>query len=328
MNASFNQLNFFMNERGISSLNLRHLEFFKELAHTQHMAKAADNLGISQPSLSYAIKKLEKEIGVPLFEPDGRNIKLTPIGAVYLKYITASLNDLSQGNELVQQLMNPDTGHINLGFTYTMGQQLVPELITQFQLDPQNQAVSFSLGQGNSNELLAALADEKYDLVLASNVDKLGEQPTANLFDFIPIVQQAIVAAVPTNHPLALKESLTVRDLAPYPMILFSENSGLRPLIDQVLAQAHVKPKVAYEVEEDHTMAGFVRFNLGVAIMPDLPLLDQSSVLLKPLEDQPLQHQIYLIVKRNHFLTPSVHRFQEFSRNYCWQNYTNKKRLL
>ncbi|MCG0899848.1 LysR family transcriptional regulator [Lactiplantibacillus plantarum] len=54
------------------------------------MAKAAENLGISQPSLSYAIKKLESELGVPLFEPDGRNIRLTPIGSVYLKYITAS----------------------------------------------------------------------------------------------------------------------------------------------------------------------------------------------------------------------------------------------
>ena len=317
-----------MNGRGIIDMNLRHLEFFKELARTQHMAKAAENLRISQPSLSYAIKKLEKEIGVPLFEPDGRNIKLTPIGSVYLKYIVASLNDLSQGNELVQQLMNPDRGHINLGFTYTMGQQLVPELITEFQIDSQNQGITFDLGQGNSLDLLKDLADEKYDLVFASNVDKLGEQPTSNLFDFIPIVQQAIVAALPPNHPLAQKEAVTVQDLAPYPMLLFSKNSGLRPLIDQILETADVKPKVAYEIEEDHTMAGFVRYNLGVAIMPHLPLLDQSSVVLKPLANQPLQHQIYLIVKRNHFLTPSVHRFQEFSRSYCWKHYTSKEQLI
>ena len=65
-------------------MNLRHLVFFKELARTQHMAKAAENLGISQPSLSYAIKKLEHELGVPLFEADGRNINLTSIVGVYL----------------------------------------------------------------------------------------------------------------------------------------------------------------------------------------------------------------------------------------------------
>lgn len=309
-------------------MNLRHLTFFKELARTQHMAKAAENLGISQPSLSYAIKKLEAELGVPLFEADGRNIKLTPIGTVYLKYVTATLNDLSQGNDLVKQLMDPDTGHISLGFTYTLGQQLVPELMSAFQRDEKNQAISFELGQGNSNSLLQDLAAEKYDLILASNVEKLGEQPTADRFDFIPLVQQEVVAAVPSDHVLATKDHLHVQDLAPYPMIIFAQNSGLRPLIDQILANAHVQPKIIYEVEEDHTMAGFVQHNFGVALMPYLPLLDQTHLKLKHLEDQPLQHQIYLIVRRNGFVTPSVHRFEEFSRSYCWQHYTEQDRLI
>ncbi|WP_257593774.1 hypothetical protein [Lactiplantibacillus plantarum] len=84
---------------------------------------------------------------------------------MYLKYITASLSDLSQGNELVQQLMDPDKGHVKLGFTYTLGQQLVPELITRvgkFHTDDKNQAITFELGQGNSTELLQELADEKF----------------------------------------------------------------------------------------------------------------------------------------------------------------------
>ena len=309
-------------------MNLRHLVFFKELARTQHMAKAAENLGISQPSLSYAIKKLEHELGVPLFEADGRNIKLTSIGGVYLKYVTATLNDLSQGNELVKQLMDPDTGHVKLGFTYTLGQQLVPELLSHFKNQSENQAITFELGQGNSGVLLQALADEKYDIVLASNVDRLGEQLTAHLFDFIPLVQQEIVAVVPNDHPAVQKNPLHVEDLAPYPMILFAQNSGLRPLIDQILSAAHVQPKVAYEVEEDHTMAGFVRYNMGVALMPYLPLLNPERVQIKHLADQPLQHQIYLVVRRSGFITPAVHRFQEFIRSYCWQHYTNQERSI
>jgi len=309
-------------------MNLRHLIFFKELARTQHMAKAAENLGISQPSLSYAIKKIETELGVPLFEADGRNIKLTSIGGVYLKYVTATLNDLSQGNELVKQLMNPNTGHISMGFTYTLGQQLVPELITQFQKKQENQEITFELGQGNSGELLKSLASEKYDLVLASNVEKIGDQLTSSLFDFIPLVQQEIVAAVPADHPLASKTAVRVRDLSPYPMISFSQNSGLRPLIDQILSNAHIQPKIAYEVEEDHTMAGFVCHNMGVALMPYLPLLDKSAIQLKHLVDQPLNHQIYLVIRRNSFITPAVHRFQEFARSYCWQYYTNQERLI
>ncbi|MFT9337460.1 MAG: LysR family transcriptional regulator, partial [Lentilactobacillus hilgardii] len=103
-------------------MNLRHLIFFRELARTQHMAKAAENLDISQPSLSYAIKKLENELGVPLFEPEGRNIRLTPLGKTYLNYIDKSLKTLNDGNTLIKELINPEKGHVNLGFTYTLGQ--------------------------------------------------------------------------------------------------------------------------------------------------------------------------------------------------------------
>jgi len=309
-------------------MNLRHLIFFKELARTQHMSQAAENLGISQPSLSYAIKKLEDELGVPLFEPDGRNIKLTQLGDLYLKYVTACLNDLSQGNDLISQLMDPNQGHVNFGFTYTMGQQLVPELVTNFKGQTNNHEITFTMGQSNSGHLLQDLDDEKYDVVIASHVAKLGEQDTENRFEFIPIVQQEIMGAVPADSDLARKDQLTVADLAAYPMIIFSKNSGLRPLIDQILQTAKVDPQILYEVEEDHTMAGFVQYGLGVALMPYLPLLDQSHIRLRHLADNQLNHQMYMVVKQNRFMTPSVHRFVEFVRSYCWQHYTNAGKMI
>lgn len=77
-------------------MNLKHLEFFITLAKTEHMAKAAELLGISQPSLSYAINNLEDELGAPLFEKDGRNIKLTNYGKIYLAYVQNSLNTLKE----------------------------------------------------------------------------------------------------------------------------------------------------------------------------------------------------------------------------------------
>ena len=67
-------------------VNFQHLEYFNELAKTQYMAQAAQNLGISQPTLSYAVKKLEEELGVPLFEKSGRNIRLTVYGKSFAEY--------------------------------------------------------------------------------------------------------------------------------------------------------------------------------------------------------------------------------------------------
>lgn len=73
-------------------MNIRHLRFFVELAKTEHMAKAAEKLGISQPSLSYAISSIEEELGVPLFEKEGRNIRLTNYGKIYLEYVKSGLS--------------------------------------------------------------------------------------------------------------------------------------------------------------------------------------------------------------------------------------------
>ncbi|QFR62485.1 LysR family transcriptional regulator [Levilactobacillus zymae] len=309
-------------------MNLRHLVFFKELARTQHMSQAAENLGISQPSLSYAIKKLEEELQVPLFEPDGRNIRLTNLGETYLKYVTVALNNLDEGDELLSQLINPNTGHINLGFTYTLGQRLVPELIQNFSAQSQNQKITFSLGQSNSQDLLDELNNEKYDLVLASQVTQLHDQDTERLFSFYPIVQQEIVVAIPNQHPLAQKPHIYLNDLKDEPLIMFSQNSGLRPLIDKILAQKRIRPHIKFQVEEDYTMVGFVQRGLGIALIPNLPQLDPSAVTLRHLEDNQLEHELYLISRQNNFMTPSVQRFQEFVRQYCWQHFTQPQQLI
>lgn len=309
-------------------MNLRHLIFFKELARTQHMSQAAENLGISQPSLSYAIKKLEDELQVPLFEPDGRNIRLTNLGETYLKYVTVALNSLDQGDELLSQLINPKTGHINLGFTYTLGQRLVPELLQNFSQQDGNQQVTFSLGQSNSADLLDDLNAEKYDLVMASRVDQLHDQDTERLFNFYPVVQQEIVAAIPNNHPLAQKPHLHLQDLKDQPLIMFSQNSGLRPLIDKILAQKHLKPNIKFQVEEDYTMVGFVQQGMGIALIPNLPQLDRQAVTIRHLEDNQLEHDLYLITQPHRFMTPSVQRFQEFVRQYCWQHFTQPQQLI
>lgn len=309
-------------------MNLKHLLFFKELARTQHMSKAAENLGISQPTLSYAIDKLEKELGVPLFEKDGRNIRLTVLGKTYLQFITRGLNELDRGKELLAQSLDPNTGHVKLGFTYTMGQQLIPEIVTQFQPQKKDQHISFEFSQGNSRDLLKQLINDEHDLVVSSYMPKIGEQESTNSLEFIPLVKQRIMLAVAPDHPLANRKSVSVQELAKYPMIYFSKNSGLRSLIDSIFKHAHVKPNIIAEIEEDHTIVGFVQYGYGIALIPNLPQLDQNLVHLIPLKDNPIQHQIYLAYRDNRFMIPSVIRFRNFIEHYCEAQFTSQNKML
>lgn len=309
-------------------MNLNHLEYFKVLAETQHMSKAAEKLGISQPSLSYAIKKLENELQIPLFEPDGRNIKLTSLGKKYYEYVSDSLKSLDFGNKLIEQLKNPNTGHINLGFTYTLGQKLVPEIMTSFLNAPGNSGVSFSLNQDNSYNLLESLYHDELDMILASKVELRIARHSDEIFDFIPLVQQEIKLAVPKGHPLSVKKSISLNDLDGENLITFSKRSGLNSLIKKIIGQTEATPIIKYELEEDHSIIGFVEHNLGIALVPNLPQLKQDKMTLRSIEDNQLEHNLYLIINRNHFLPPSVHRFQNFALKYCLKNYINKNKML
>lgn len=299
-------------------MNLRHLEFFVELAKTEHMPKAAENLDISQPSLSYAISSLEKELGMPLFEKDGRNIKLSNYGRVYLHYVEQALASLRAGEEYMKQIQDINLGHIHLGFTYTMGQNLVPELVSEFKKQDETKNVQFSYSQDITDVMIKDLLDENLDLVFASKTANPAYSSQINQYH---LADQELLAAVPNSHPLAKKDSVTLEELAKYPMVLYQRNSGLGVFFKHIFEEAGIKPKVALEVQEDHTILGFVRYNFGVAIVPNMPQLDKSVVTLLPISDVNAVHPIYVITKANHVLPPAVLKFKSFAQNYTDEHF-------
>lgn len=93
-------------------MNFQHLEYFNELAETQYMAQAAKKLGISHPTLSYAVKKLEEELGVPLFEREGRNIRLTVYGKVFKEYSEAGVQQIQEGRRQLSEMALGESGKL------------------------------------------------------------------------------------------------------------------------------------------------------------------------------------------------------------------------
>lgn len=304
-------------------MNLKHLQFFVELAHTEHMAKAAENLGISQPSLSYAISNIEHELGAPLFEKDGRNIKLTNYGKIYLKYVQESLNELKQGSKYINELLDINSGHINLGFTYTLGQDLLPHLVSVFKKQEENKNIKFSFKQDTTEHLINDILNDKLDLVCSS-------MPEQNLDQLCVhhLVDQQMKVAVPLQCSLANKKSVYIKELEKCPFIMYSHKSGLRPKIDQIFSTVNFKPKVALEAVEDHAIIGFVHWGFGIAIVPNLPQLNDKTVKLLDIKDKIAKHSLYIITKNNHFLSPVVNKFQNFAQHYCQENYINKNKLI
>ena len=287
-------------------MNLNHLYYFRTLAKEEHYTTTADMLSITQPSLSHAISCLENELGVKLFEKQGRNARLTKYGALFLRYVEQSLDMLDEGKRILMESSGVDGGFIDMGYIFTLGSHFVPQLIKEYLSVKGENHIKFSFGQGTTKKIIEELKDGKYDFVFSSYVD--GEKE----LEFLPIGQEELVLITPKGHPLSEKKEIDLLDTVDYEYVYFTPNSGLRPVIDHCFTKIKRQPIIAYEGEEDSSVAGLVAAGFGIAILPKIPLLDTMDVCVRPIISPSIERYIYLVMKKNKYLTPVVRDFIDF----------------
>lgn len=291
-------------------MNLKQLHYFRVLAGYEHFTKAAAVLSITQPSLSHAISELEKELGAYLFEKQGRNIRLTKYGRFFLVYVERALDELDKGEKKLRDLTSPSKGVIEVAFIYTLGPHFIPNMIQAFSLQDGHKNVSFSFSQGTTNNIIKDLKSGKVDLAFC-----LKEQDEPEI-EFIPLIQQEMVVIVPYDHPLAMYDSIDLKDTASYPYIFFNKKSDFRPMIDQLFSDFGVLPQIACEVEEDNAMAGLVSVNYGIAIMPRVLSLKHFNVKVLHIKNDVPEHYIYLARMKDRYLCPATNEFRKFAIDY------------
>ncbi len=108
------------------------LEYFQTVARVQHMTHASEILSISQPALSRSIARLEAELGVQLFERQGRSIILNSYGQLFLKRVNRIIKEFHEGKQELKDLLDPEYGMVSLGFLHTLGPEIIPNLIGAF----------------------------------------------------------------------------------------------------------------------------------------------------------------------------------------------------
>lgn len=287
-------------------MNLNHLYYFKTLARVEHYTRAAQELSITQPSLSHAISCLEDELGTYLFEKQGRRVVLTKYGKIFLQYVTNSLDMLEVGIKRTKAMTSESSGIIDLGYIFTLGSHFVPDLVSEFLKTQEGKSIDFTFNQGITKNILAGLKDEKYDVVFCSQM--LNEKE----IDFIPVFEEEIILAVPKEHPLGKRESVTLKETLDYQHIIFRAGSGLRSFLDGVYKELGQFPEASYEVEEDSAMAGLVAKEFGIAIMPKIPILDMMDVKVVPILEPKIKRYIYLAKMKNKYLSPVAQEFVKY----------------
>ena len=287
-------------------MNLNQLHYFSKLAEVEHYTKAAEELNISQPSLSHAIRELEKELGTKLFEKQGRGVVLTKYGRLFREYADESLKILDTGIRKVRSLTGQTEGVVELAYIYTLGSEFVPQLVSDFIRTHEELKVQFRFTVGNTSEVIQGIKDERFDIGFCSMTERESD------ISFTPVGTENLVVVVPKGHPLSDEEAVDLEQAAAYPQIFFTQNSGLRPVVDRMFEQIKVRPRIAYEIEEDGSMAGLVAQNFGIAVMPEIPVLSQLPVDILPIRNQHEMRYVYMARAVDKYQPPVVQKFAEY----------------
>lgn len=293
-------------------MNLYHLRYFVTLAHLEHYTRAAELLSITQPSLSHAISSLEKELGVKLFEKEGRNVVLTKCGQAFLEDVEQALDILDSSISSLQ-MTGSGEGLIDIGVLRTLSVNLVPNIVRGYLDSHPDRQVDFRFhnSSGLTPDIIAELKERKYDVAFCSMMEN---EPTV---EFIPIAKQELVLIVPKGHPLEDRDNIDLAEALNYPLIGFSRRSGLRPIIDKLFEQCGPIPKYAYEVEEDHAVAGLASAHFGIAVVPNMPILNYMPVKIIHIATPNWERMFYMCTLKNVYQAPAVLEFKEYAKEHA-----------
>ncbi len=278
-------------------MNYNYLRYFSVLAELEHYTLAAARLEISQPSLSSAIRSLENELGVRLFEKVGRNIRLTEEGRYFRKKVDAALEELSAATETLLSSQDNAPIVIRLGFVSGALNGAVAQMLAQYA--EQSDRFRFHITEGSAKDLMDLLHQEKLDMAI---VDVTSRDRSLH---FRKLRQRSFFVAVSKGHPLAGKESVRVDELSDYPQIGFSHSMD-RNFEDWANHPDNRKNFIC-QVNTVSAALTLASEGLGITTVPGECIAPMEGLAYIPLENR---HQaLYSCIVYDRWLSPPVWDF-------------------
>jgi len=253
----------------VRDLSLRDLTYIVAVAQERHFGRAAEHCHISQPALSAQVRKIERVIGVKLFERNRRRVLLTPVGERIIDQAQMVLWEADRLDEFARSAAGVLVGPFRLGLILTLGPYLLPHLLGP--LRERYPDLELILTEGLTEQLLDALRAGRLDAVLFTPMPGIGGIELEVLF-FEPFL-----LATPRSHPLSTKSLLTVEDLKREEMVLLNDGHCLR---DQTLqfCPSQRAGKERLQTAGLETLRHLVASGVGYSLLPRLSVRDDPQL--------------------------------------------------
>jgi LysR family transcriptional regulator, transcription activator of glutamate synthase operon len=245
-------------------MELFQLKYFVNIADTLSFTRSAELLHVSQPALTYQMQRLERELGVPLFDRDHRKIKLTPSGEVFLPLAQAVLFRADEAIRVLKEHMGVEAGEVRMGCNPSVATYAAPRLLATFRTSYPR--VTVELIEGGDADLARAVLEGTLDFAVVT----ASGSPTT--LDTTLLATEELLVVAPPGHPLAGRRSVALRELAQEAFLFPSESFNVTVQVMEACRSAGFEPRVPYRTGSVESVKNFVRQGLGISILPAMTL--------------------------------------------------------
>jgi Transcriptional regulator len=287
-------------------MDLLQLKYFKTVAKNEHMTQAAEELHIAQPSLSKVISRLEEDLGVPLFDRIGRQIKLNQFGKVFLHRVERMFLELEDGKKEISDILGREDQRISFSVNNLYSISLILE--KYITLHPH---ASFRQVIGTSSKMHQLVQNGDVDFCLSSPPIE------GDYIESIPIETEELYLFVPNGHRFADRKSIKLIEAANEPFISLPEGFGLRDLTEELCKEAGFSPNIVFESHVSSGLIELININLGVSLLPIPKWSSPINNLPVALHIEPVcTRTIALSYIKGRFMPKATKHFIDFIVNY------------
>ncbi|ANF96995.1 LysR family transcriptional regulator [Paenibacillus bovis] len=286
-------------------MELLQLQYFVTVARIEHMTEAARHLHVTQSSLSKTIQRLEEDLGVPLFDRTGRNLRLNEAGQRFLQRTEKALLELEQGKREIRDLAHRQSITLELAVTTA---STLPGILKTFR--QQRPDIQFHVQMLALQEMTALLEQGEVDFCLSSP-PVYGENIECQI-----VYNDPILVAVPKGHPLCERKRVSLNELAEESFVGVRTGYGIRNQVDAACQSAGFVPRYVYEGDEPARLGTLVAMGIGIAFMPGTAKDPYEPIHYLALQHNELSREIALLWNRNRYISQAALEFRQIVVDY------------
>lgn len=294
-------------------MELRQLQYALRIAEEHNFSRAAEKLHIAQPSLSQQLSKLEKEIGVLLFQRTTNSVELTYAGSIFVQKAQQIIDMVEQLKREMEDISEMKRGRLVIGSMPMTGSTILPFVLPSFQTAYPN--IELVLIEETSANLEILTSQGQTDLSLLM----LPLKEDTLVYD--PLLEEKIVLAVPPGHPLASlysrNKEVPVSSLKNESFIALKKGQGFRKLTEELCEQAGFTPQIVFESSNMETIQSLVAAGMGVAFVPffiSKRAWSEMSPVHLPLQGHPTR-SLVMARRKGRYMSKAAEAFVEVMKN-------------